>query len=136
MLKHLHLNKFPSALETARSADCQIRQLDATSVEFAGPAIAYYEESPDGVVVHAAVPVNIERGAEHPFDVVDLPTIQAATLVHRGSMDEVLPDWQALGRWVDENGYRSNGSAREVTLEYTPDPAGWVTELQIPVRAS
>ena len=109
-------------------------RLATGSVEFAGPAIAYYEETTDGVIIHAAVPVNIEPGGDHPFAVIDLPRVdQAATLVHRGSMDEVLPEWQALGRWVDENGYSSTGSAREVTLEYTPDPAGWVTELQIPV---
>lgn len=112
-------------------------QLATAAVEFAGPAIAYYEETADGVIVHAAVPVNIELGGEHPFAVVDLPRVdQAATLIHRGSMDEVLPDWQALGRWVDENGYSSTGFAREVTLEYTPDPTGWVTELQIPVSSA
>lgn len=65
---------------------------------------------------------------------VDLPALpRAATLVHRGSMDLVLEPWQALGRWIDDNGHRSAGPAREVTLEYTEDPAGWVTELQEPI---
>jgi len=33
---------------------------------------------------------------------VDLPEIgQAATIVHRGSMDNVMPTNQTLARWID-----------------------------------
>jgi hypothetical protein len=33
---------------------------------------------------------------------VDLPEIgQAATIVHRGSMDNVMPTIQTLARWID-----------------------------------
>lgn len=110
-------------------------RLERAGIGFAGPAIAYYEETGDGsVVVHAAVPVDLAEKEGHDFVVVDLPAVEkAATLVHRGSMDLVLPDWQALGRWIDGHGHSSTGPAREVTLEYTEDPAGWVTELQVPV---
>ncbi|MBJ8346880.1 MerR family transcriptional regulator [Antrihabitans sp. YC2-6] len=111
--------------------------LEKAGIAFAGPAVAYYEDSPDGdgsVIVHAAVPVNATPDPAHPFTIVDLPEVkQAATIVHRGSMDECLPDWQALGRWIDDHGHSSSGAAREVTLEYTEDPSGWVTELQVPV---
>lgn len=104
-----------------------------------GPAIAYYEQRSEGdgsVVVHAAMPVSAESDASQDFSIVDLPAVaQAATVVHRGSMDAVMEPWQALGRWVDENGYRSAGPAREVTLEFTEDPSGWVTELMEPITA-
>jgi len=42
--------------------------------------------------------------------IVDLPDIeQAATILHRGAMDDVMPTIQALTRWIDTNGYRSAG---------------------------
>ena len=65
---------------------------------------------------------------------VDLDEVErAAVVIHRGSMDNVLATDQALARWVDANGYRSAGFAREVTLEWSPDPNEWVTELQQPI---
>lgn len=45
----------------------------------------------------------------------------------------LLPTGQALARWIDANGYRSAGYAREVTLHWCPDPEQWVTELQQPI---
>ncbi|GAB3480005.1 MerR family transcriptional regulator [Amycolatopsis cihanbeyliensis] len=102
----------------------------------AGPTIAYYEDAADGgVLVHAAVPVNAEPSAEHDFTIVDLPPIeQAATIVHQGSMDAVIPTVQALARWIEAGGYRSTGYNREYYPHYGDgDPATWVTELQEPV---
>ncbi|WP_433598980.1 MerR family transcriptional regulator [Nocardia sp. CA-135953] len=111
-------------------------RLEQAGVAIVGPAIAYYEEQLDGSVhVHAAMPVNVEPAASYEFAIFDLPAVpQAATVVHRGSMDEVLEPWQSLGKWIDANGYRSAGPAREVTLEHTKDPSGWVTELQEPIH--
>ena len=43
----------------------------------AGPAIAYYEDIPDGdgVIVHATLPVNADPGSAHGFEITDLPEI-------------------------------------------------------------
>ncbi|MEZ7125401.1 MerR family transcriptional regulator [Nonomuraea sp. AD125B] len=57
----------------------------------------------------------------------------AATVMHRGSMDAVLPTVQTLGRWIDAHGYRSIGYPREINLEFPDDHDEWVTELQEPV---
>jgi effector-binding domain-containing protein len=85
-------------------------------------------------VVHAAVPVAAEPGADHGFTVVDLPEVDsAAAIIHHGSMNDVLSTGQALARWIDASGYRSAGYAREVTLEHNEDPDQWVTELQQPI---
>ncbi|MFI1939906.1 MerR family transcriptional regulator [Streptomyces purpureus] len=109
------------------------RRLEAAGVTPIGDGLAYYEDAPDGgVTVHAGL--QVAEGAEGDFDVVVLPGIeQAATVVHRGSMDDVLPTAQTLATWIDTNGYRSAGYARELCLEYAEDPAKWVTELQEPV---
>ena len=110
----------------------------SAGVSAAGPAIAYYEDAPAGdgaIVVHAAVPVFAELGADHGFTVVDLPEVDSvAAIIHHGSMDDVLSTGQALARWIDASGYRSAGYAREVTLEHTEEPDQWVTELQQPIE--
>ncbi len=99
-----------------------------------GPAIAYYEDAPSGgVLVHAGIPVDADPGQAKDFAIVDLPAIEAATIVHHGSMDTVLGTIQALSRWIESNGYVSTGYNREFYLEYNDDPSTWVTELQEPV---
>ncbi|MGW2006765.1 MerR family transcriptional regulator [Streptomyces nigrescens] len=68
------------------------------------------------------------------FDVVTLPGLDsAATVVHRGPMSRILPTSQNLAHWIDANGYRSAGYARELYLECPPDLEKWVTEIQEPV---
>ncbi|MEU4179415.1 MerR family transcriptional regulator [Streptomyces sp. NPDC026589] len=104
----------------------------------AGPGIARYEDAPEGggaITVHAGVTVSAPVGAvgETGVRVVELPPFEAATIVHRGAMDDVLSTTHTLARWLDANGYRSTGYTREVNLECPPDPESWVTELQEPV---
>jgi DNA-binding transcriptional MerR regulator len=101
-----------------------------------GPAIAYYSDvaGSDGVLVHAALPVNADSDSGHDFEITDLPEIgQAATILHRGSMDNVMATIQALARWIGDNGYRSTGYPRELYLECPEDKDNWVTELQEPI---
>ncbi|MFK0289180.1 MerR family transcriptional regulator [Streptomyces sp. NPDC090442] len=134
------------------------RRLAAAGVSAAGPGLAYYEDAPEGagdaVVVHAGCQVTREelaraareRGDDpgavgsaadrtgRGFDVVTLPGLDlAATVVHRGPMSRIMPTAQHLARWIDGNGYRSAGYARELYLECPEDQEGWVTEIQEPV---
>jgi DNA-binding transcriptional MerR regulator len=108
-------------------------RLASADIPAAGPAVAYYEdEAQGGIVVHAAVPV--AAASAEGVTIADLPEVDsAAAIIHHGSMDDVLPTGQALARWIDANGYRSAGYAREVTLHWCPDPEQWVTELQQPI---
>lgn len=124
------------------------RRLDgASGIVPAGRLICYYERpantednaennTEDKVTVHAAVP--IAGPPENPtglngLTVSELPAAErAATIVHRGSIDAVLPSWQALARWVAANGHESTGYPRELYLECPEDPDQWVTELQEP----
>jgi len=121
-------------------------RLASAEIATAGPAIAYYEDAPAGdgtIIVHAAVPVVAaapgQVAAAGPAEdsglaVVDLPAVEsAAVIIHHGSMDDVMPTGQALARWIDANGYRSDGYIREVTVEWSPDRDQWVTELQQPI---
>jgi DNA-binding transcriptional MerR regulator/effector-binding domain-containing protein len=102
-----------------------------------GPPIAYYEpdpaESGDAVTVHAGIPVTGPRG--DGVTVLDLPGLpEAATLVHHGSMDDVMASLRVLAQWIEEHGYRPVGYHREVYLDYHPEQAErGVTELQVAV---
>ncbi|MFI7238203.1 MerR family transcriptional regulator [Streptomyces cyaneofuscatus] len=112
--------------------------LEGAGVRPTGPGIARYEDAPEGggaIVVHAGVTVSAPAGpvAGTGVRVVELPPFEAATIVHRGAMDDVLPAAQTLARWLDANGYRSTGYVREVNLECPADRSQWVTELQEPV---
>ncbi|MFB7184623.1 MerR family transcriptional regulator [Streptomyces sp. NPDC056230] len=112
--------------------------LGTVGVGPSGPGIAYYEDAPEGggaIVVHAGVTVSAPVGplGDTGITVVELPPFEAATIVHRGSMDGILPTAQTLARWIDANGYRSTGYAREISLECPDDRDKWVTELQEPV---
>ncbi|MFJ4969162.1 MerR family transcriptional regulator [Streptomyces sp. NPDC088755] len=112
--------------------------LEGTGVRPTGPGIARYEDAPEGggaIVVHAGVTVSAPVGpvGDTGVSVVELPAFEAATIVHRGAMDDVMPAVQTLARWLDANGYRSTGYTREVDLECPADRSQWVTELQEPV---
>ena len=112
------------------------QRLCSADIPAAGPAVAYYEDAPQGgILVHAAVPVAVPVPAPvEGVSLADLPEVgSAAAIIHHGSMDDMLPTGQALARWIDANGYRSAGYAREVTLNWSPDPEQWVTELQLPI---
>lgn len=110
--------------------------LETAGIEPMGSSVMWYEDAPDGdgVVVHAGLPVPADARGDgiRITELPDLPLV--AAVVHHGPMDDVMPTVQALARWIDANGYRSTGYAREVYLAYGQgDPAGWVTELQEPV---
>ncbi|WP_320774500.1 MerR family transcriptional regulator [Streptomyces sp. CRN 30] len=114
------------------------RRLEEAGIAPTGPGIAHYEDAPEGggrITVHAAVQVAAPlRDGDLP--IVDLPPlVRAATIVHRGPMDTVLPTAQALARWIDEGGHSALGYPREVSLECPEDRAEWVTELQTAVTA-
>lgn len=104
-----------------------------------GPPIALYEPAGDGgeaVTVRACFTVAPGSRGSTRVEVVDLPPIaSAATVVHRGPMDDVEPTMEVLAAWIEEHGYRPLGLAREVYVDYDPDDAAnGVTELQIPVE--
>lgn len=113
------------------------RRLCEAGIAVTGPGVAHYEDAGDdagSVTVHAALPIAERPGSRHDFRVVDLTEIPAAaTLIHHGLMDDVLPSIQALARWIDASGYRSLGYARELTLKFGDNADDWVTELQEPI---
>lgn len=95
--------------------------------------IATYNETEEGmhVVVGYATHVEAPAGTEP----VDLPEQTAACGVHLRSMATIGESWQALHRWIVENGHTFDGPCRELYVRAeSDDQADWVTELQQPIR--
>ena len=112
-------------------------RLGAAGINPSGSPVAYYEDAENETIrVHAALPV--DTGTATDVDILELPEItQAATIVHKGDMMEADRSMQTLARWIEDNGYRSQGYAREVTLQFDMEnPANWVHEFQIPITQS
>lgn len=94
--------------------------------------VATYAELDEGMEVTVgyawagAVPQGIEA--------IDLAEATAVCGVHLGEMTRIGESWQALHRWVSDNGYRYDGPCRELYVRAeSDDQADWVTELQQPV---
>lgn len=66
-----------------------------------------------------------------------LPEIQAACVFHRGPYGTLPESYEAVLRFIEENGYEIAGQIRESYLDGVwnqDDDSGWLTEIQIPVR--
>jgi effector-binding domain-containing protein len=102
-----------------------------------GPPVAYYAPADEqgAVTVVAGFTFSAEASPGQRFDIIELPAVpRAATLIHHGSLENADETYQALAKWIEDNGYRADGAgyAREVYLD-TPmdDMSKWVTEMQI-----
>lgn len=104
-----------------------------------GIMIAWYDEPADdgSVVVHAGFDIADQQvTSSDRVQIVELPSIKVAAVVHRGSMDNVGPVYEALVRWIDDAGNRLAGRSRELYLHWDDtNPSANVTELQIPLAS-
>ena len=94
--------------------------------------VATYAEVDDGM----EVTVGYAWGGPVPpgTEAIDLGEATAVCGVHLGEMARIGESWQALHRWVTDNGYRYDGPCRELYVRAeSDDQADWVTELQQPV---
>jgi effector-binding domain-containing protein len=107
----------------------------------AGPGImvAWYEEPADdgSVVLHVGFDVGDQPVSDREgIAVVDLPSIKVASVVHRGTMDDIESVYEALVRWIEDSGHELAGRSRELYHERDdarPDRS--VTELQMPIAS-
>jgi effector-binding domain-containing protein len=70
--------------------------------------------------------------------IYDLPETTAACTVHNGAYQRLSEAYDALLKWVSENGYEVAGPIREMYVHMTKpvrqDDESYVTEIQVPVR--
>jgi DNA-binding transcriptional MerR regulator len=135
--------------------DALRRRLRAAGVATVGPGVTRYEDvhGNGAIVVHAGLPVAAEIdeteinqngtgvtgiGDVEEMRIVDLAAVErAATILHCGSPDDVLPTVQVLARWLAAHDCRLTAQhSRELALGCPDDRSRWVTELQVPMAAA
>ena len=106
----------------------------------AGPCLAswhdpeYKEHDVDGEAgIFLQQPI-AERGR---LKVYESPAMTVASLIHHGAYNRLSEAYDALLKWLEPNGYRTAGPARELYLVVSQpvrqDDESYVTELQVPV---
>jgi DNA-binding transcriptional MerR regulator len=84
-------------------------------------------------------PIDAELGASSRVKVRTLPAVDAlACTIHHGPFVTIGEAYNAIGKWITDNGYRITGPCREVYLRPSKngsqaDPET-VTEIQFPVE--
>jgi len=102
-----------------------------------GISVGHYEWPRDdgSVVLHAGFDIGDQDvPSTEAVQVIELPTVEVASVIHRGAMEGIEAAFEALVRWIEDSGYRLAGPSRELYHEFHhEDPTRHVTELQIPV---
>jgi DNA-binding transcriptional MerR regulator len=124
--------------------DDLLRYIDVNKVRMMGPPMALYHD-PDfrerDWDIEVCMPVAEDSpAAQKPVNVYTLPAVETmACVVHAGPFATLGQAYDALAKWIDENGYRIVGPARELNLRL-PDKLGdqndpnTVNEIQLPVE--
>jgi DNA-binding transcriptional MerR regulator len=99
--------------------------------------IAWYEEPADdgSVVAHIGFDIGNQKVTDTDgVSVVDLPAVNVASAVYRGTMEGMSSAYESLIGWIEDSGHRLAGRSRELYLEWDNDqPERSTTELQVPV---
>lgn len=109
-------------------------------VQFSGPPLGLYydtEYKEQDVDVEVAVPVDPSTRGSDRIKVYELPAIEtAACLIHKGDYYLFPESYEALMRWIQDNGYQITGTDRQIYLRSygdTSDMSDFLTEIQFPV---
>lgn len=103
-----------------------------------GPCFTVWHQSADVFTnedVEALVQIDRAIPSTDRVQVYELSGQQVASAIHHGGYD-TLPDiHMALLAWIEEQGYRSTGTYREIYLHNNPaNPAETATEVQHPIE--
>ena len=103
-----------------------------------GMMVAWYDRPEDdgSVVAHAGFDIGDQDFAgDDRVTAIDLPIIEVASVIYRGSMLTCEPVYEGLVQWIDDSGYQLAGASRELYREFDPtNEASNITELQMPIR--
>ncbi len=89
------------------------------------------------ISVEACMPFDGSLDDGEQVKVGELPAVETmASVIHHGSFSTLNLAYSAIFTWIEANGYRINGSNRELNLEYVRggDSSRYVTEIQFPVE--
>ncbi len=101
-----------------------------------GEAMAWYSTREDGSLdCRAGFVLEPGQGAPAGLEVTELPAFdRVAALEHHGCMADITDSYQRLAVWIEDNGYRTDGSATERYVVSWPEAEeDWVTEIRMPL---
>ncbi len=84
------------------------------------PFVIYYNMEMDNLEVEFGFPVEEGIEGKDPIKATMTPSGKAATSVYIGPYEEAEPVYDALMKWISDNGLEANGVAYEIYLD---DPA-------------
>ena len=87
------------------------------------------------VVVHLGFDITDQSLADdEDVRVVELPSVEVASAIHRGALNDITDTFAAVVRRIEDNGYRIDDCGRELYLQVDREnPDQNVTELQLPI---
>ena len=95
-----------------------------------------YKESDVDIEVMSCIASDVPESDR--VKIKDLPKVEnAACVIHKGGYESISVAYNALVKWIEENGYKASGLNRELYLEgewSTTNPEEYITEIQIPVE--
>ncbi|MDW8800314.1 MerR family transcriptional regulator [Clostridium sp. A1-XYC3] len=115
--------------------------LEANNAKIIAPcrAIYYdpgYKESDVDIEVMSCIASNVPETDR--IKVKELPYVESsACVIHKGSYENINMAYNALLKWIEENGYKIVGPNRELYLDgewSTNNPEEYITEIQVPVE--
>ena len=93
------------------------RYLEELEEPCAGPPYtAYYNEDMQDLDIEIGFPVAHELPGRGEIQAGEIPGGKIATCLHTGPYDQVGPAYEAISRWMEENGYEPAGPAYEIYL--------------------
>lgn len=107
-----------------------------------GPAMAIYHQDPTNTPVKdlactVGFPAAKDAKGNEQVKIEELAACEAAVVQYSGDYKEAGPIWNALTKWVMDNGYEPAGDVTEVYLKSahdTKNPEEYLTEIRWPVK--
>ena len=104
-----------------------------------GPCFTIYYSDPPDIDTQVCEPVSIPIQEDRKVNQQQLPGVETmATVVHDGPFITIGEAYAAILKWIEANGYKINGPAREIYLRPAENgsqtDAATVTEVQFPVE--
>ncbi|GHO96943.1 MerR family transcriptional regulator [Reticulibacter mediterranei] len=124
-----------------RYAEALLARIREREIKPTGPTLFLYHESGDvDFDVEVAVPVDpaqvraLGQGWDERVVVRELPDVsRMACTVYHGSPHAIVEAYQALGIWIQANGYHIAGPCRKLCLRWDGELNDYLTEIQYPV---
>ena len=112
--------------------------LGGAGVDPVGAPFTLYHHAPDAETdgdIAMCVPIGIATADADDIEIIELPASVTASIVHRGSYDDMGASYAAVSTWIQAHGHSILGPQREVYLNSPAEvgEADLLTEIHFPI---